>query len=615
MIQRKYSLKKEDLYVSSIENTDTFFLTDKKGGYYFSHISKKIRDYSHYCGAFFSYKTPLGWNMYKTITPIQLDKSVKSLQTDFCQTTVTFEDKTSVTYHMDESMVQIFIQNYTGNIDIPFDCRPIYHFDDMDKEYTYKKIDGFHIFTFMQQNHQLENGQPNSCVIGIKTSAEFKTNPSWFNQSYYLEQKRQTQPQSYWVYKPGSFFVDSSAEFTIAYGFDLKQVIQKLESITQTKQNKIIQNTIQDSFLPTLQKKQRFCYMASLQTIFDLQVHHHGYEGLYAGLPWFFDFWTRDEAISLGSFISIGKYDFVKRVIFRQLRHLQDDGRIQNRVPFSELGSADGIGWTCKRLHELLQVANLEKSELEFLFTYLKISQKNIEQTYLQDGLIYNKPLETWMDTGNPYDVRDGFRIEIQALYAVQLQTLSELAKRLEKAIEYEYYIQKEKEFVRSVQLKLCTSIVYDGLNVNGELDQTTRPNVFLAHYIYPKLCLKTVWKKTFKICLNELWQDWGGISTISKNNPLYKSTYTGQTNESYHRGDVWFWVNNVCAISLDSIGGFDSYVRKIIQSSMSEILSMGAFGRHAEVSSAQQLSSHGCLMQLWSSALFVECIQKLYKK
>jgi predicted amidohydrolase len=90
-------------------------------------------------------------------------------------------------------------------------------------------------------------------------------------------------------------------------------------------------------------------------------------------------------------------------------------------------------------------------------------------------------------------------------------------------------------------------------------------------------------------------------------------------TNESYHRGDSWYFVNNIaaiCMIDLDKKTGtnnFSKYYNDIIQASTDGILKYGTVGYLAEVSSASKREDKGCLGQTWSICTYVELIKKKY--
>lgn len=153
--------------------------------------------------------------------------------------------------------------------------------------------------------------------------------------------------------------------------------------------------------------------------------------------------------------------------------------------------------------------------------------------------------------------------------------------------------------------------ILADGLN-----DFTIRPNVFIASYIYPELLQPKEWEACFENSLKSLWLDWGGLSTIDKNNKLFTDTHTGEINKSYHRGDSWFWLNNLAAVELNKINPkkFQNQIQKIISASTEDILWKGCIGCASELSSAKELTSTGCFNQAWSDAMYVEMVDEIFK-
>jgi glycogen debranching enzyme len=97
----------------------------------------------------------------------------------------------------------------------------------------------------------------------------------------------------------------------------------------------------------------------------------------------------------------------------------------------------------------------------------------------------------------------------------------------------------------------------------------------------------------------------------------LYKSIHTGEDNRSYHRGDSWFWVNNIAAICMHRLDKerFKNHYQSIINASTNDILWKGAAGASSEISSASSQDSNGCLVQAWSLATYIELIQEIYKR
>ena len=152
--------------------------------------------------------------------------------------------------------------------------------------------------------------------------------------------------------------------------------------------------------------------------------------------------------------------------------------------------------------------------------------------------------------------------------------------------------------------------ILADGLN-----DFTIRPNIFIAAYVYPEFLPREKWETCFENALKSLWLNWGGLSTIDKGHPLFTNESTGEDIKSYHRGDSWFWINDLAALVLNKINKnkFKQNIKKITEASTEEILWKGCIGCHSELSSAKELSSKGCFNQAWSNAMYAEMVDEIF--
>jgi glycogen debranching enzyme len=302
---------------------------------------------------------------------------------------------------------------------------------------------------------------------------------------------------------------------------------------------------------------------------------------IYAGFPWFFQAWTRDELISMDSYNPVLR----KKILLNYLQKLLPDGRLPNRLPEADLGSADSIGLYAFRFNKNQKLFN--SKEKKRIKEFLKLAKERIDKYYLKDGLIFNKDKETWMDTIK----RAGYNIEIQALYANLLFSLGD-RKGLNELIK-----TVRKEFKGKID--------------NAEHDEV-RPNIFLAYYFYPGLFSEEEWKEKFRKVIKESWLEWGGFSTISKNSWLYHPRDEGISDESYHNGNSWYFVNNIAAIALLNFEEFHTYAKKIYEASKKETLASGLLGCSAEISSANQQQSKGCLFQAWSITTLIELNKKI---
>jgi glycogen debranching enzyme len=338
---------------------------------------------------------------------------------------------------------------------------------------------------------------------------------------------------------------------------------------------------------------------------------------MFAGFPWFFQFWSRDSAISLKALIDSGEYKAVKEILHEILLRMDSEGNIKAASSYKiqeTLNSADALGWLCLRLSQLVSLLSskgilrkyISKKEEKEIISRIENAVFLTEKFRTKDSFAVNGPNETWMDTDFGNDSRPGARIEIQALRLALYRLAFELTKKKK-------FRESENNLKELVYKKFWNgNYLNDGLD-----DQAVRPNVFLAAYIYPGLLSKDEWIRCFSSVIPALWLEWGGLSSIDKSSSLFCSEYTGQNNRSYHRGDSWFWINNYAALVMAVLGSgnFRQNKEKIIEASCEEILWKGMLACHAELSSAKELRSEGCWSQLWSSASFIEMVNELYLK
>ena len=598
----------------------TVLHTTKRGAYLFTpvNISSLQKSFSRYCGIHIPYQTTSGWNMLKTIhsfLPLAQPSTVSILDNgaklEYGQSRLhfSFDEKNILTLHT------------KGNLELPLvlDCREVYNFSTIGRKYTvtqdfnrtiirYRKMDSD---TEDSAVSQLQDSVKNfDLFVVVESEVSIKKEREWIETSYALEKKRNAGETKGYVFHPFTIHARDNTTVRIVSGFSKKECFDLLDSIEPVPDNVEIQTHHSTNQLALKQAKRSFS-----------QLHISAADGgkvvpgLYAGVPWFFQFWSRDEAIGLIGLILDGKYNECKEILFRELGTLGETGLIVNRYPHSELPSADATGWMTKRFLDLLKIAPHVFTKKEITLLYTKIHQAiSLQQKHhMRNGFMYSEPLETWMDTGRGYDERAGCRIEIQVLYLVQLELRKTLSFILSDS-HYSTYESEQTVFSQNIHAAfLQNDVLCDGITTSGEPDTTIRPNIFLTYYLYPNLLTNVEWETVFDRALDALYQSWGGLSTIDKSNTLYCETHTGQTNESYHRGDSWYWVNNLAAICLSRVNAqkYNKFISQIKKASIEEILQHGALGCHAEISDSIELKSLGCYNQLWSNALFIELIEK----
>lgn len=607
MARITYELDSEKITETVVE--PNFLLTNKIGGYFLDYKSTKYR------GFFSPYKTPEGWSLMKSIDTISI-------------TSVAFEHVNKLfgyeKHHTNGAIEKFFIhqnslvydvENYNGTSLLTLDVRDVNDFETMGKKYTVSKDRDFVIIKYAKDKL--------ARYIAIKTTSQTKAVDKWTEHKFNFDEKRANAPFSWFVYESLVFNITGKTRIVMTTSDDKEKAIAEANSVyysaemLKSEKDKNVKKIISSHKQTT--RKIEGAYKCSLKALDDLIVNIEGMKGIYAGLPWFYQIWTRDEAISLGALIKEKKYDIVKEILLERTKNILADGRISNRTPSSGLGSADGVGWVFKRFHDYFKELEkyemidiiLTKQEIATVNNKLKESLDKIFEKYVKQGIILNRKQETWMDTDFGNDPRDGARIEIQTLTLLMIKTAKELCAYISDP-DFKKYEKMEADMKESVRKYFFNNnFLNDGYN-----DPTVRPNIFLAYYVYPELLKENEWILVFRKALDKLWLEWGGLSTIDKTSPLFCAEYTGMNDKSYHRGDSWYWINNLAAICLFRADKnlFQKYITKIMEASTEEILRMGALGCHAEVSSAKEQRSEGCISQAWSSAMYIELVNEMFK-
>jgi glycogen debranching enzyme len=429
--------------------------------------------------------------------------------------------------------------------------------------------------------------------IVVRHNGNHTLKGSWISSDYPADRQRASPPFERFVYNTARI---AAGKIAISASRDLSQADRESERLfrkTPSAQTVLLQISPDSSI--------NFAYTNALSSLESHLINSQ----LLAGLPWFFQFWARDESVSIGGLIAEKRYELAKKILFHQLDHILPDGRIPNQLPEGGIGSIDSNGWCFLRMSQLEALGQLTKLEKTFLSAKVEYLLNRFSSLFIKDELVISQPKETWMDTDPGGDAREGARIELQAL---QLRFYSFLSTLMHQ----KNFPEQEKSLREKTRAGFWDgTLLADGLG-----DKTIRPNIFLAYYAYPDLLTEEEWKLCFDSSLEALWLDWGGLSTIDKTNPLFQPRHTGEDNRSYHHGDSWYYLNNLAAICMHRLDKhrYSYQIEKILDASTREILWMGAIGSHAEISSAQSQESFGCLSQAWSLATYIEMIDEFCK-
>jgi hypothetical protein len=485
------------------------------------------------------------------------------------------------------------------------DCKRIHDNRVWGRNYEVTAEKGCVVCSYTKRNDHRDgdnkDGEYDVHVAACANPLDYMPVKQWEEHHYMLDETRHSPPFSRWVYVAAKLKCS-----TVAFGFGLtkneavrtaRELLASAARTMRKEQERVAQEAKARLCEPTFDVARKCCVHAlDALTVDDTY--------LYAGLPWFFQPWVRDELVSVRGLLLAGREELAKRIVLKYLDRLK--GTRLASVEGGDLMAADAPGWLFLRCEDLLLHEEANRTGIVTRRHVALIAEAVTDYLdalapLVKDSLVKNGPLETWMDTSWDGDNRAGSRIEVQAL------TLA--ACRLYRKLNAEPH-ELEAPLLAAVRARLRKGNVL----LDGQGDATARPNAFIALYACPELFSEKEWRDGIKELLPKLWLGWGGLSTIDKRHKLFSPHYTGENNKSYHRGDSWFWLNNIAAVAMHRLdaAAFREQVHKILGAGVKETLHMGASGFSAELSSAEELRAEGCIAQAWSSATLLELLDEL---
>lgn len=585
-----------------------FLLTNKHGDY-FSLGSPNTTNYNGY----FVKKEDGYHKILYDIAPVADSSSNAELQTLVLNGTSVkrkYADSKQESYLFEQGL----LSDLEGNFAITLDCKKLYDESEQGRMYSVERMNlkGLTVLTitYTKYTDSSLNNQQYRTYLSIVTDMDFVSQDSWKEVHYLYDQRRGTKITP-WVYELGK--LNGKGHMTLSTAQSPEDARRTALEIFAEKDNLVREYVISyQKSLPTLPPKELLTWRA-LESL-------HTRTGIMAGLPWFFQEWSRDELISVGGLLAARRYAEVISILDKWYGSISKDGTLPAIYPDKGLPSADASGWLGKRTRDLL--IKLSDENLvhllpkNALINWRDATGRIIDNCMirLRDGLIWNEYNTTWMDTSYADDGRTGARIEIQALFLALFDAHAHLCTMTKTPVE-KNRSRVAKEVLDTVHSKLFVSgMLMDGLHADGSLDTTTRPNMFIAWYVAPKLFSQIEWKIIFDCALAELWLSWGGLSSISVHDKNFHDMYTGEDVSSYHRGDSWYFVNNMAAQALFVVDPdvYKDCINHICAASMDDLLAQGFAGHASELSSAKLQEAAGCYSQAWSASTLLELQIKL---
>lgn len=345
--------------------------------------------------------------------------------------------------------------------------------------------------------------------------------------------------------------------------------------------------------------------------------------GIFAGLPWFNNYWGRDTFISLpGACLVTGRFREARAILrsfaaFQQTDPASTDyGRIPNLVTTTDTAynTADGTPRFVSVALDYIQ----RSGDSAFAAEISPVVRRSIEGTlrYHTDslGFLTHRDADTWMDAvgpDGPWSPRGNRANDIQALWVGQLRAGAAIAGMLGDHATAEAWSKRGDTIAGRFRTWFVTdSTVADHLRPDGSADYSLRPNqIFTAPLLDPATRIAVTGRVagtlTYPYGVASLWQGDDNFHPYHQNDPWYPK------DAAYHNGTVWTWLQGPLIAELCRMGSQESAF-VITENSVHQILDRGAVGTQSELLDALPRPGEteprlsGTVSQAWNLAEFI---------
>lgn len=434
-------------------------------------------------------------------------------------------------------------------------------------------------------------------------------------------------------YSPAHIEISDNKKFikiAIAVGDDVQSTLSMLKESLKNSDKLIWQRKkrMNDLLLDTYFETSNYEFNQALmwtKISMDALIMNQITKGIFAGLPWFNNYWGRDSFISFpGAVLVTGKFDEAKELLMSFARFQETDttnpnyGRIPNIVTTTHISynTADATPRFVIATYEYYKYTG-DKDFLKKIFPYIERSVEGTIKYHTDENyFLVHDDAETWMDAvgpEGPWTPRGNRANDVQALWYKQLFAASEIANTLGKAELARKYQQLyvillenfKKYFVDTNQ-----AFIFDHLNIDDTRDLRIRPNqIFCTSILEDRYRVNIL-----KNIISELTFEYG-VASLSHNDedfhPYHQNMPFYVKDAAYHQGCVWTWLSGEL---ISEICYFNNSNKAFVltENLVHQILDRGAIGTVSELLDAyprqpgDEPELSGTFSQAWSLAEFI---------
>jgi len=392
-----------------------------------------------------------------------------------------------------------------------------------------------------------------------------------------------------------------------------------------TSRKKRIENVLKNSFILSSDMNLNVALPWISATLDQLITKQQGY-GIYAGLPWFNQYWGRDMFISFpGACLVSGKTNIAKQILldFAKFQNLDSTskyyGRIPNRAQPTDIiyNTADGTPRFVISIYEYILYTK-DFSILEQLYPNIKISvEGNLKYWVDNNGFLLHDDADTWMDAKKdgkiPFSPRGIAANDIQYLWYKQLQITEYFAAKLNDTNFAKICKNYSTKLKNNFSKFFCNDkygYLADRLDSNYIQDWKFRPNQLFAFELLEDTLLKA---NITKLCWEKLTYPWG-VASLSQDDDDFHPWHHCDLyffDEAYHNGIVWLWLNGIMMQRMIEFGQYNK-AYELFDNMSKQALFQGAIGSLPENADAlprngkKWADRSGAFLQAWSNAEYL---------
>ena len=315
--------------------------------------------------------------------------------------------------------------------------------------------------------------------------------------------------------------------------------------------------------------------MRWLQLTTDSLVTRQRGDGIYAGLPWFNEYWGRDSFISLpGATLVTGHFEEARAILtsFAEFQDLDRASRFYGRLPnivkpgSIDYHTTDGTPRWVIALRDYVRYTG-DRSIVAELYPTVQASIEGALANFTDaSGYLVHADNETWMDARREpdkvaYSPRSTRANDIQALWYEQLRAGAEFAAALgdsESAMRWSAAADRLRSQFAHDFVNPATGRMADHLDAHDVPNLQQRPNsLFSLQLLDQPVDAARATRQAWEA----LVYPWG-VATLDQGDPGFHPYHVApghyHKDAAYHNGAVWPWLNGIAIQRMIELGQAD---------------------------------------------------------